>query len=234
MRVPHYGTDASAAKLRDFCGIRSRATWQVRHQRSRNLAIRASEVAQLGSARHQKSRNLAPGALRAVVWDRGGNGPSRRAEVEGAPAGREPRRAGMCWRRRGTLLLCGSALGGAAPAPLPCLRLCGGPLPEGPPRGWEPPHDARGARRASPRPALRGPAARGAPRTSRGIISLAPPHDGPLPGCASFAASEVAEPGRPGIRGRASWQYGHQRSRSLAAPGIRSRATCHRTRCPNA
>jgi hypothetical protein len=51
-------TQRHAAKLRDFCGIRGRASWQVRHQRSRNLAKRASEVAQPGRLQHQKSRNL--------------------------------------------------------------------------------------------------------------------------------------------------------------------------------
>jgi hypothetical protein len=71
----------------------------------------------------------------------------------------------------------------------------------------------------------------GDPRTTRLINSCAAPHFGPLPTCATFAASEVAQLGSPNIRSRGTWQIGHQNSHNLAGSSIRTRGTWQRPLC---
>jgi hypothetical protein len=119
------------------------------------------------------------------------------------------------------------------------LQICKAPLSGSPSRGRIAPHNGSaslGLRRephnedaASKKPlADRSPEKD--PHTTSVTISSLTPHNAPLPGCATSAASEVAQHGRSGIISRATWQKQHQRSRNLAGPSIRGRRSWQRGR----
>jgi hypothetical protein len=236
--------------------IRNRITWQhpsCGHQRSHNLAAVGLPPVALPLPFHC----VGPSQNRPVP-SCGGLPRSRRSRIASCGDSRfVPKRHSVVWVGRDRRLSVVWGYGGNAQVGERVVWVC---------RAWaaREPHTMGAALRASygdphdgnrpaEKPQVDEPGEKCAPHIGV-IISFAAPHDAPVPGCATFAASEVAEGGRSGIRGRttwqarasevaqpgsthrasirgrATWQNGHQKSHYLAGSGIRTRATWQRAR----